>query len=122
MRRKKLYNNYKSSSAKIIQELQNYGINTIQELSDLLHNKTADEWVHGEQNNSKTYLGIIREAMIINNPEQYFGKAWNENWTIVSKENFNHLRKLGFDPNSVKTIVTFVPSGERNGEYWVRYV
>ncbi len=119
---KKLYNNYKSSSAKIIQELQNYGINTIQELFDLLHNKSADEWVQGEQNNSKTYIGILREAMITNNPEQYFRKAWNENWLAVSKESFNHWRKKGFDPNSVKTIVTFVPSGERNGEYWVRYV
>ena len=119
---KKLYKNYISSSTKIIQELQNYGINTIQELSDLLHNKSADEWVHGEQNDPKTYIGIIRDAMIINNPEQYFRKAWNENWSAVSKEAFNHWRKNGFDPNSVKTIVKFVPPVETDDDYWVSYV
>lgn len=116
-----LSRNYLSSSQKIILELQNYGIETIQDLNNLLQKRPTEEWIKGEQDDSLTYIGIIREAMVTNNPEQYFRYSWNEHWSSISQEAFSKWRKNGFDPDSVKEIVEFIPDDDEDTEYCVRY-
>lgn len=117
-----LSKNYTESSKKIIQELSDFGIDNINQLSDLLQTRSIDKWIDNERDNTPTYIGIIRDAMITSDPVKYFKKSWNENWSAVSKESFDCWKEHGFDPNSVKTIVEFVPPDETDEEYWVRYV
>lgn len=116
-----LTKNYTRTSEKIIQELQDFGIDTIQQLNDLLIIKPVGEWVNAEQDCTPTYVGIIRDAMIFSNPEQYFTNSWKEHWMFVSRETLNYWKKNGFDPHRVETIIKITPDEDLSGDYLMQY-
>lgn len=116
---KMLSSNYARGSDMIIQELQDYGIETLQQLNNLLQCKSVSEWVKQRGNGFRTYIGIIRDAMIINNPKLYFSASWKERWGGVKPDSFAYWKENGFDPDSVKDIVKFIPPNDSTGIYWV---
>lgn len=116
---RKLASNYARESDTIIQELQDYGIETLQQLNDILQCKPVDEWVTQRGRGSRTYIGIIRDAMIINNPELYFSSSWKEQWSGLKPDSLMFWKENGFDPDSVKDIVKFIPPNDSTGIYWV---
>ena len=117
--KKALSSNYSKSSNIIIQELQDYGIETLQQLNNLLQCKSVSEWVTQRGKGSRTYIGIIRDAMIINNPKLYFSASWKEKWGGVKPDSFAFWKENGFDPESLKDIVKFTPPYDSNGIYLV---
>lgn len=76
----------------IIEELNNFGINTIGELEELL--KTEIDFTGYEKNN---FIGILRSYMIVNNIEKYFIKCWNENWSAIGRDEIGMLKNNKID-------------------------
>lgn len=85
---------YHSNSGTVIEELSCFGIETLQQLKNLLGKKTAEEWTADK---NVTYIGILRDAMILSDPKRYFKDAWQRHWLAVPVSSLENWEKLGVD-------------------------
>lgn len=95
-----LSEHFQSNSDEVIGELSNFGIKTLQELKDLLGQKAPKEWA----SLVPTYIGIIRNAMMLKDAETYFKSAWKEHWW-AGWEEFDRYQKVGIDTHVVEKYV-----------------
>lgn len=82
-------------SAEVIQELQDMGVKTLADLEKLFVS-----WFEGEKKKecpSKSYIGILRSAMILCDAKQYFDQAWNNHWTVTYKNTEHYWQENGVD-------------------------
>ena len=101
---------FKSNSDIIIEELSLFGVKTLQQVEDLLSVRKPQDWLF-----SISYLGILRDAMILKDPEKYFQLAWNENWSVRQRD-FDIWEKIGVDMQTVRKYVTPEPLEEEDPE------
>lgn len=94
-------NFYPKTSDQAIQELSRFGIQTLQQLKELLEQKEKSEWLSV----SRTYIGVLRDAMILKNPKRYFQSIWKHSWTIRPIDVTN-WKKLGVNMEVLKSCVT----------------
>jgi len=87
--------------SKIIKELSACGIKTLQQLRELLAQRTAKEWTSGY---GSTYFGILRDAMILKSPKTYFQSAWKGSWGILPPD-LEDWRRLGVDMRELESCV-----------------
>ncbi len=95
-----LTKHFQSSGDKVIEELSSFGVKTLQELKDLLSQKTPEEWA----SLVPTYIGIIRYAMMLKDAETYFKSAWKNHWGAGS-DDFDQFQKAGIDTQVVEKYV-----------------
>lgn len=68
----------------ILKELDDFGIKNLKDLNDIIPADIDDSYrqlPNANENNS--FLGLLRDLMILKDAEQYFNKAWNENWSVL---------------------------------------
>lgn len=106
----KLAKRFVANSDIIIEELSRFGIQTLQQVEDLLSVRKPRDWLL-----SISYLGILRDAMILRDPEKYFKLAWNENWG-VRRRDFDIWERLGVDLRTVQKYVALDPAEEEDFE------
>ena len=106
--------NYPRGNSVMIDELSACGIENLQQLNTLLCQKTAAEWVINKNNH---FIGILRDAMILKDPEKYFTKAWKQHWTAMGSYDLEFWEKLGVDMQSVKKCVNITPL--EGGDYQI---
>lgn len=94
-----------SKNDKIIQELDDFGIKNLQELDELLNQKSSGEWV--EYPNT-SYIGILRSAMILKDAQKYFESAWNKNWVGIQTSNWKYWEKLGIHKSDLEKYVKLI--------------
>lgn len=76
-------------NALIIQELKDFGINTIAKLNSII----TDEFLNNYKNITNTnYSGLIRDVMIISNTDKYFNQVWNRNWEAFDYESYQFYK------------------------------
>ena len=90
---------YMQNSSEIIDELSSFGIKTLHQLKALLSQKQPQEWLPGEIEDT-SYIGILRDAMILKSPKNYFELAWNSHWTALPSDIKGWL-KIGVDLEEV---------------------
>ncbi len=75
---------YQENNEEIIVELKDYGVHTINELIQI----EKDDYFKriSKSNYHQTFIGILRDLMIINDYRKYFTKAWNRHWDGIDKE------------------------------------
>lgn len=95
-----LTKHFHPNSDMVIDELSSFGVKTLQELKNLLDQKTPEEWA----SLVPTYIGIIRNAMMLKDPETYFKSAWNEHWW-ANRESFDQFQEVGIDTQVVEKYV-----------------
>ena len=82
----------------IIDELQEMGIKNLEELDKIFTEdivKTIQRIY--TKGNQATFYGILRYAMIIQDADRYFKKAWKKRWKFMKKVNQNFLSSYGVD-------------------------
>lgn len=80
----------------IIEELQDMGIDTLEELNSIIprdFNKIKSRYLLKEEN----FGSILRDILIIHDAEAYFKKAWREKWDGISKLTVSLYADYGID-------------------------
>jgi len=92
---------FQKYNSEIIEELSACGVKTLQQLENLLAQRTAKEWALGDSN---TYFGILRDAMILKSPKTYFQSAWKHHWNILPSD-LEDWRRLGVNMQELESCV-----------------
>ncbi|MCI9645011.1 MAG: RelA/SpoT domain-containing protein [Oscillibacter sp.] len=109
----KLSTAFPEHSSMIIDELSNFGIQTLQQLRKLLSAKTARQWTANQEHK---YVAILRDSMLLENPKNYFESAWNQNWSGISSVDVESWRELGIDMQEVEKYIEIPPFSEDKTE------
>lgn len=80
----------KKLDTQIVEELKNYGINTLKDLNKIIPNKFNKELKN--ELKSTTFIGILRTFMMLNDIEKYFNVSWNENWQGIDEKGYKTLK------------------------------
>ncbi|MFH0773239.1 MAG: hypothetical protein V1922_02920 [bacterium] len=86
-------------TTKLIDELKNMEIKTLEDLNKIFTKKFKSEI--NQTNISLGMAGVVRFALIIHDSERYFEKAWNRNWTRVSSNEIEFLKTNGVNIESL---------------------
>lgn len=73
----------------VVEELERFGYKTIQELDDDI-NSYKDIYEEDD-----TYIGVLRNLMMIKDCGKYFKEAYQQNWGTISRECVELLRENG---------------------------
>lgn len=84
-----LLNNY---DKEIIAELQDFGINTLKDLDEII----TDEFIRALPSGDN-YIGILRNIMMAENPKKYFDEAWKESWWGLEEETYEFIKSFNPD-------------------------
>lgn len=87
---------FKDALKKIIGELNSFGIETLQELDSLI-NRVSDQQVNFSRSNSRNFIGILRNCMLIDNTKKYFENSWSKHWRRIDVKAYNLLKQNGVD-------------------------
>lgn len=69
-----------------IEELHIMGIKTLHDLDIIIpHNFAEKESKHKPRDSPGTFLGLLRDIMIIHDPNKYFTKAWKRRWAAMDR-------------------------------------
>ncbi|SFE79597.1 ppGpp synthetase catalytic domain-containing protein (RelA/SpoT-type nucleotidyltranferase) [Paenibacillus catalpae] len=93
-----LESHFNQGDARIIEELNAYGITRLSELNALITRK-LEVYLHFSTN----FIGLLRHIMIINDAEKYFKQAWNKNWTGIEEEYLDYLKSI--DVSDIENIL-----------------
>lgn len=80
------YRNFNNGDKRLISELQAFGINTLQDLDKIID----DEFVKNHPQ-IRNYIGLLRDFMIINDPDKYFKVAWQNHWEGCDLATYQYL-------------------------------
>lgn len=98
---------FNGADFEVIDELHNFGINTIIDLSPILTEDFTNTFIrHFEKEHKKTnFTGFLREAMIFADTKKYFQKSWQHHWQVYSPCIVRLWETLGTDINLVNKYV-----------------
>ena len=87
----------------IIQELHDFGVGTLRQLEELLKrvNYPADAMTE----RSPTYIGFLRDAMVLADAETYFGSAWKNHWIGVESESLKYWYSRGVKQDLIEKMI-----------------
>lgn len=78
----------------ILRELGKFGLNSIEELNNLISPDFADEINRAEW---RSLDGIIRNVLILADADKYFNTAWNPSMNQMNRKNYELYKKFGID-------------------------
>ncbi|MCL2638907.1 MAG: hypothetical protein FWD48_11140 [Oscillospiraceae bacterium] len=84
-----LKKNLNGKDSEVIQELKDFGINTIAELGQHITDSFIDKFKYYDGGN---YLGLLRVLMITSDINKYFGKCLKEEWTYCPKNFYSFMQ------------------------------
>lgn len=92
----------------VIKELNEFGIENIQQLRNLMKNKLIYNTDH--KINKYNFIGALRDAMIKTDTDKYFSKVWHRNWDGLNLEDRKLFIRNGIDFDRIieKYRVTFI--------------
>lgn len=83
---------FSNKDKEIIEELQNFGINTLEDLDKIIPNELLLDI--NKFYRTKNYLGLLRCIMMCNDPEKYFEKAWNKHWRFMASHKYQFIKAI----------------------------
>lgn len=90
---------FRESEKEIILELNLMNIITLDELDKIINDILTRNKVSIADliSSSTNFIGLIRNILIIYNPENYFEKAWENKWRGVMEDDFEYFEKFDVD-------------------------
>ncbi|MGE0397019.1 MAG: GTP pyrophosphokinase family protein [Kofleriaceae bacterium] len=88
-------------SGTILRELENFGVLTVGELVRLFPDD-FDPFVRSENAHRTTFVGTLRDMMLIRDAERYFTHAWEKQWDDVDEQEILRLGSLGADKDVLR--------------------
>ena len=87
--------------AGIIRELENFGVHTIGDLIALFP-EDFNDFVRSENSNRTTFVGTLRDMMLIRDAERYLTDAWTKEWDELDEQEIIRLGSLGADEDVLR--------------------
>lgn len=84
-----------SGASAIVKELAVFGISTLSELDSIIPTDFEKRLLKGAE--SSTFVGILRDIMLINDAERYFQNVWDASWDVISPESLDFLKSYRVD-------------------------
>jgi putative GTP pyrophosphokinase len=75
----------------LVDELKSFGLSTLEQVKQLLSDNFLKELT--ETAGTKSWLGVVRTAMMLENIEKYFEKAWKRHWDTFSIQSLIAVQK-----------------------------
>ncbi|MCD8741167.1 hypothetical protein LT679_11185 [Mucilaginibacter roseus] len=83
----------------ILNELNRYGIKNLKDLDSIVPINFIDNLQDiYKQSDSLTFIGLLRDIMIINNADHYFQGVWRNSWGDTDNESFQLYKRYNIDP------------------------
>ena len=116
--------NYWENSKEIIRELNGFGISTLRQLKTLLDNHPIKDLLRPgarEEDRQTNYVGLMREMMVLENPEKYFQRAWQENWAWLERSTLKRWEQAGISEKRLRKFLNFISldGDEKQGDYTI---
>jgi putative GTP pyrophosphokinase len=85
-----------STGEQLVAELLRFGIKTLGDLASLVPHDFIVQFPEtlAEQT---TFLGLVRDAMMLKDAVSYFSKSWNRGWDVISPLTVDMLEKYGVE-------------------------
>jgi len=90
-----------NSLDELVAELKIMGLDNIADLDDVIRVDFERKALH-EFDAGTNIVGIMRTAMMVHDPERYFRKAWNNNWSATSICDFHTMRLYRIDLERIR--------------------
>lgn len=74
---------------KIITELKLFDVHTLKQLDEIIPKDFIENTALHENVEELNYLGILRNVMMITDPEKYFEKSYTGDWSYIFVDNLN---------------------------------
>jgi hypothetical protein len=71
---------FQSKVLQVIQELNDYGIDTLQQLDDLIPPTLKALIEENKEIITLSFTGLVRTILIIHDANRYFTRSWNRGW------------------------------------------
>jgi len=81
----------------IVEELKLFGITTLEQLDKIIPKDFEDNYISIVHVYGATFLGVIRDILMVSDIKKYFEESWRESWTATSESGANLLAKYGVD-------------------------
>jgi len=81
---------FNGNDKEIISELQEFGVSSLYDLDNLVTDGILDI-SRKSRVPSRNYLCVLRDIMIVSDPEKYFNNVWKNSWTVIPKSDFDLL-------------------------------
>lgn len=101
-----LSKHFGDQSSVIIEELSDFGTTNLQQVSDLLNQREAREWIPSA---GTSFFGILRDAMILKDPKKYFEDAWKQRWRSMTVSDLDAWKSLGIDTKELEKYIQLTP-------------
>jgi putative GTP pyrophosphokinase len=83
----------------IVEELKLFGASTLDQLDKMIPNGFEDACLAHKE--LRTFNGIVRDILIINDVNKYFGASWRESWTHMARSSLELLTEYGVDASNL---------------------
>lgn len=83
----------------IIEELADMGITTLSQLDSSISPQIAKSIEENMQNEKRSYMGMLRDIMILHDVNTYFQKAHKDHWSAVSRSQIDFWTRNGINVN-----------------------
>lgn len=92
----------RSEMGKLIQEMEDYGKNDIEDFDEIVSEELIDFIKDRE---GATYTGAVRQAMMIDNIDKYFEKSHKGKWGKMGKRSYDNLKSL-YGEDKIREIIS----------------
>ena len=100
---------FHSLDKELINELQTFGINYLQDLEYIMDERVIDSLASSTDNlASYNYIGLLRDLMMIADPQKYFLNAWQNHWQGMTIDDYHRLVELNPDIKNYTNFFKFV--------------
>lgn len=82
----------------VLKELDEYGLNNIEELDKLVKSEFEKEI---NQSDWRSLDGIIRNILILDDANKYFGIVWNPSMNQMNRKNYELYKSFGIDIDKI---------------------
>lgn len=89
-----------NADAMLIEELRSLGIVTLKDLDKIVPDnltQVESEVMMPGGSDESNFCGLLRDIMMIHDPDRYFRTAWKEHWTAMDSETAQIIRQFGID-------------------------
>ncbi len=85
-----------NSAELLMNELASFGVDTLGSLAELFPRNFTSTYP-GVLDDQTTFIGLLRDAMILKDAERYFDKAWQRRWTAIPQSDLDKFVKYGVE-------------------------
>ncbi|MGY4793655.1 GTP pyrophosphokinase [Lysinibacillus fusiformis] len=82
---------------RVLEELNIMGLTTLADLDKVIKELVGEDFYKLVAGEDDTFIGLLRNILILKFKEEYFENAWRDAWNEISEEEIEYFNKFGLD-------------------------